>query len=65
MGILLTGGAGFVGSNLALTLQPKHENIIVVDNFGSGDFISLRDFKGDIVVGNLAPLDLSSKFEEN
>ena len=35
MKILITGGAGFIGSNLANTLSKDNE-VIVFDNFSSG-----------------------------
>ena len=30
--ILLVGGAGFIGHNLAILLKKKNQNVIVVDN---------------------------------
>lgn len=33
MSILITGGAGFIGSHLVESLLEKNENIIVIDNF--------------------------------
>ena len=56
MRILVTGGAGFIGSNLALTLQKKFlkAEITIVDDFRSGDFKNLIDFEGEIIT-----LDLS------
>ncbi|MFQ5353460.1 MAG: GDP-mannose 4,6-dehydratase, partial [Thermodesulfobacteriota bacterium] len=33
MKILITGGAGFIGSNLSDTLLEKGENVVVIDNF--------------------------------
>ena len=37
MKILITGGAGFIGSNLIKLLSKKRENeIIVIDNFSKG-----------------------------
>ncbi len=63
MRILLTGGAGFIGSNLAFTLQARRDNITIVDDLSSGDLRNLKGFKGGIVVANIASLDLSSKFD--
>ncbi|TQR29533.1 ADP-glyceromanno-heptose 6-epimerase [Campylobacter sp. MIT 99-7217] len=64
MKIAITGGAGFIGSNLALALQEKHE-ILVVDKMRSlerldngnlesfGHFKNLLDFKGELFVGDI------------
>lgn len=57
MKILITGGAGFIGSNLALELQ-KNNNIMIIDNFSSGKKENLREFEGQAV-----SLDISKKFE--
>lgn len=35
--ILLTGGAGFIGSNIALALAARGERVVVCDRFGSDD----------------------------
>ncbi len=52
MRILVTGGAGFIGSNLAKRLERDGHHVIVLDNFMSGDFTNLIDFKGDVVSGS-------------
>ncbi|MDQ6955244.1 MAG: ADP-glyceromanno-heptose 6-epimerase [Mariprofundaceae bacterium] len=40
--ILITGGAGFIGSNIAATLsQRPNTEVVVVDNFSSGDWRNL------------------------
>ena len=31
--ILITGGAGYIGSNLTLELLKNHEKVIILDNF--------------------------------
>lgn len=51
---LVTGGAGFVGSNLALELERKGVSVVVLDDFSSGHFENLKGFKGDVVAGDVA-----------
>ncbi len=60
MRILVTGGAGFIGSNLALTLQEKFPTakIYVLDNFSSGHFKNLRGFKGEVITGDVRDREL-------
>jgi ADP-L-glycero-D-manno-heptose 6-epimerase len=62
--ILVTGGAGFIGSNLVLTLQERMPNarLTVIDDFRSGDFRNLAGYKGDFVAQNLATLDWQQQF---
>jgi ADP-L-glycero-D-manno-heptose 6-epimerase len=64
--ILVTGGAGFIGSNLALALQEKYPDaqITVVDDFRSGDFKNLRGFRGDFVAADVSRLDWHSRFKD-
>ena len=65
--ILITGGAGFIGSNLALYFQKKFpkSQIVVFDCFRSGEkfsngnlksfghFTNLVGFEGDLICGNI------------
>jgi ADP-L-glycero-D-manno-heptose 6-epimerase len=63
--ILVTGGAGFIGSNLTLALQAQHPQarIVVVDDFRSGDFRNLRGFRGDFVAADISRLDWAAQFK--
>jgi nucleoside-diphosphate-sugar epimerase len=45
---LVTGGAGFIGSNLARALVAKGETVRVLDNFSSGRKENLVDLQGKI-----------------
>ncbi|MBI5387556.1 MAG: ADP-glyceromanno-heptose 6-epimerase [Verrucomicrobia bacterium] len=64
--ILVTGGAGFIGSNLTLALQEKHPDarITVVDDFRSGSFKNLEGFRGDFVAGDVSRLDWAAQFKD-
>ena len=45
--VLLTGGAGFIGSNLTKKLLDLGSNIICVDNFISGRKVNIRNYVGE------------------
>ena len=62
--LIVTGGAGFIGSNLTLALQEKFPNarLTVIDDFRSGNFKNLTGYRGDFVAQNLATLDWREKF---
>ena len=64
LNLLVTGGAGFIGSNLALELQEQFPNarLTVIDDFRSGDFKNLAGYRGDFVAADLATLDWQRQF---
>lgn len=64
--ILVTGGAGFIGSNLTLALQEQYPDahIVVVDDFRSGDFHNLKGFRGDFVAADVSRLDWHRQFRD-
>ena len=64
--LLITGGAGFIGSNLTLALQEKFPDarLTVIDDFRSGDFKNLAGYRGDFIAQNLATLDWREQFGE-
>ena len=69
--ILITGGAGFIGSNIAFYLQDNYPdaNIIIFDCFRNNEFLSngnllsyghyknLIGFKGQVICGNINSKD--------
>ena len=77
--ILITGGAGFIGSNLAFYFQSNHPDakIVVLDSFRSGETLSngnlksfghfknLLGFNGEIISGDINDKDLLLRLEVN
>jgi ADP-L-glycero-D-manno-heptose 6-epimerase len=47
--VLVTGGAGFIGSNLARRLGVLGHSVVAADSFRSAHFSNLVDFKGDVL----------------
>lgn len=48
MNIIVTGGAGFIGSNLVEELVSQKRRVTVIDNFHSGSSYNLRNIRNDI-----------------
>ena len=63
---MVTGGAGFIGSNLTLALQAKfpEANLVVVDDFRSGNFKNLEGYRGDFVTADVSRLDWNAQFKD-
>lgn len=59
--ILVTGGAGFIGSNLCYTLLKKHNKVICLDNFATGKRENIEEFLEDpnfvLIEGDIRRLD--------
>jgi ADP-L-glycero-D-manno-heptose 6-epimerase len=77
--ILITGGAGFIGSNLAFYFQKNHPDahIVVLDSFRSGETLSngnlksfghfknLIGFTGEVISGDINDKALLAKLQHD
>lgn len=52
MRALVTGAAGFVGSNLSWELAARGWEVVALDDFSAGSFENLRGFPGDVVASD-------------
>ena len=59
--VLVTGGAGFIGSNLCEELLNANEEVVCLDNFATGKFENIRhlfDYKNfRLIVGDIRNID--------
>ncbi len=62
MKILVTGGGGFIGSNLVLSLKNLGYEITVIDSFLSGNIENLEYFREKTIKADISTLDLDKKF---
>ncbi|MEA2051799.1 MAG: SDR family oxidoreductase [Euryarchaeota archaeon] len=60
MKAIITGGAGFIGSNLAEVLSGDNE-VIIVDDLSTGNEANIRGFEIELVKGSVTDLDLLRK----
>ena len=57
MTVLVTGGAGFIGSHMVYHLCDAHERVVVLDNLTTG-YPWLLDQRAKLVIGNVADIAL-------
>jgi len=72
MNIIITGGAGFIGSNLARTIQEDDPdaNILIVDDFRTGSFANLSSegqhgwsYQGHVIARPLSEINVYEMIE--
>ncbi|MFA6529130.1 MAG: SDR family NAD(P)-dependent oxidoreductase, partial [Candidatus Gracilibacteria bacterium] len=59
--ILITGGAGFIGSHIAEKLVNRGNNVIVFDNFSTGHKENLKNIKVKTIKGDVRDLSALKK----
>lgn len=61
--VLITGGAGFIGSHLAALLLSEGRSVRILDNFSTGDYSNIRLLpeRCDIVEGDIRDLEICRK----
>ena len=64
MKIILTGGAGFIGSHLAEFLIKKGHKVIIIDNLSTGRLNNIKSFKNKVRFVK-ADISKSGKWTEN
>ncbi len=66
MNVLITGGAGFVGSHIADQLLARGDNVLVIDNYATGRRDNLTEHANlTIIEGTIADADLvNQQFEQ-
>ncbi len=55
--VLVTGAAGFIGSNLAKALARRQDEVVGLDDFSAGHFENLNGFSGDVVAADVFDVD--------
>ncbi len=67
--ILVTGGAGFVGSNLVCRLVQEGNNVTVIDDYSTGlksnEVDSVSYFSGDIKTPGIIEASNVEKYDAN
>ena len=67
MKYIVTGGAGFIGSNIVKKLVARGDNVTVIDNLNTGkeeNLASIRD-KIDFLKDDILNVELLEKHAEN
>jgi len=53
MRVLVTGGAGFIGSNIVRILEDKGAKTIILDDFSHANYKNLEGVKGEVICGDI------------
>ncbi|MDH3741029.1 MAG: NAD-dependent epimerase/dehydratase family protein, partial [Hyphomicrobiales bacterium] len=60
MTVLVTGGAGYIGSHMVLALVDRGEDVVVLDNLSTGFEWAISP-KAELVTGDIGDQELAAK----
>ena len=61
--VLITGGAGFIGSNLSNFLAKKKYKITIIDDLSTGKKKNIKNKKINFVISNIININKLKKLE--
>lgn len=61
MKVLVTGAAGFIGSNIVKYLEEKSIDTVLFDNFSHGNYSNILEAQGEVVWGDVSDLHFAKK----
>jgi ADP-L-glycero-D-manno-heptose 6-epimerase len=61
MKVLVTGGAGFIGSNVVKILEERGAKTLILDDFSSANFRNLEGIKGEVICADILDENVFNK----
>jgi len=64
MEVLITGGAGFIGSNVAKMLEEKGVTVYILDDFSAGNFKNIVDLNCEVICADVLDREIYKKLPQ-
>ena len=61
MRVLVTGGAGFIGSNVARFLEKEKNQVFILDNFSHANFKNIADLNAEVICADILDKTIFNK----